>query len=309
MPSVGGFILLLLGFVYDVIVSIVRFFLPRSLKPVRSFADDIVLITGAAHGLGRCLALEFAKRGGTLVLWDINKRGLNSVKSEINSSHPRVEVFAYVCNCADREEVYATAERVKSEVGNVSVVINNAGIVTGKMLMDETDDDFERVNTVNSTCHSWIVKCFLPWMLENDYGFIVSIASLLSFIPLGGAVSYATSKAGAALFAESLRVELLKMGKPGVSVTCVCPYLMHTGMFDGLNPAMQWLVPALQPEYVAKKTIEAVSDKQFLLMLPRISYFLRIIHCILPERTLWRIYQFMGVDNIMDTFRGHSKVD
>jgi FlaA1/EpsC-like NDP-sugar epimerase len=156
MPSVGGFILLLLGFVYDVIVSIVRFFLPRSLKPVRSFADDIVLITGAAHGLGRCLALEFAKRGGTLVLWDINKRGLNSVKSEINSSHPRVEVFAYVCNCADREEVYATAERVKSEVGNVSVVINNAGIVTGKMLMDETDDDFERVNTVNSTCHSWV---------------------------------------------------------------------------------------------------------------------------------------------------------
>ena len=156
MPSVGGFFLVLIGFVYDVIASTVSFLLPRILKPVRNFGDDIVLITGGAHGLGRCLAMEFAKHGATIVLWDVNKSGLESVKSEINREYPEVEIFAYLCNCAVREDVYSAAERVKSEVGNVSVVVNNAGIVSGKMLMDETDDEFERVTMINSTCHSWV---------------------------------------------------------------------------------------------------------------------------------------------------------
>ena len=115
-------------------------------------------------------------------------------------------------------------------------------------------------------------------MLENDYGYIVSVASVLSYMPLGGAVSYCSSKAGATAFAQTLKFELLKMGKSGISVTCVCPYLMHTGMFEGLDPAMQWLLPSLQPEYAAKRTLEAISDRQLFLMMPRIMYFLRVLN-------------------------------
>lgn len=156
MPLLFGFFLLLVGALYDFIFSLLSFFSPRKLKPVRSFADDIVLVTGAAHGLGRCLSIDFARRGGTLVLWDINESGLESVRREIERDFPTVEVFTYVCNLALKAEVYSTAEKVKQEVGNVSVLVNNAGIVSGKSLLDETDEELERSTTVNYMAHTWV---------------------------------------------------------------------------------------------------------------------------------------------------------
>ena len=156
MPSVLGFCLLLVGALYDVLCSLLSFLLPRRLKPIRSFSDDIVLVTGAAHGLGRCLSIDFARRGGTLVLWDINESGLESVKREIERDFPTVEVFTYVCNLARKEEVYSTAEKVKRKVGNVSVLVNNAGIVSGKSFLDETDEELERSTTVNYMAHTWV---------------------------------------------------------------------------------------------------------------------------------------------------------
>ena len=156
MPSVFGFCLLLVGALYDFVCSLLSFILPRKLKPIRSFSDDIVLVTGAAHGLGRCLSIDFARRGGTLVLWDINESGLESVRREIERDFPTVEVFTYVCNVALKGDVYSTAEKVKQEVGNVSVLVNNAGIISGKSLLDERDEELERSTAVNYMAHTWV---------------------------------------------------------------------------------------------------------------------------------------------------------
>ena len=114
-------------------------------------------------------------------------------------------------------------------------------------------------------------------MLENDYGYIVSIVSILSQLPLAGATSYCASKSSAWMMCETLKYELRAMGKNGIAVSCICPYLIHTGMFEGLDPPFQWLLPSLSPEYVAERTLQAITDRQFLVLTPRLLYFLLVI--------------------------------
>ena len=125
-------------------------------RPKRSkdFGEDICLITGAAQGLGKALALELAKRDAVLVLWDIKEEKLREVADEIQNLGSKV--YWYVCDCSNREEVYEVAEKVKAEVGDVSVLINNAGFVAGRTLMESNDEDIERTFKINTLCHIWV---------------------------------------------------------------------------------------------------------------------------------------------------------
>ena len=124
----------------------------RKKKP--DFSCDIVLITGAAQGLGKELAIQFSKCGATLVLWDINETKLHQTCSEITSQGK--EAFAYVVDCSDKKQIYETADKVREEIGNVSVLVNNAGILPGKLITELEDAQFEKTMDVNFTSHYWV---------------------------------------------------------------------------------------------------------------------------------------------------------
>ena len=124
----------------------------RRKKP--DFSCDIVLITGAAQGLGKELAIQFSKCGATLVLWDINETKLHQTCSEITSQGK--EAFAYVVDCSDKKQIYETADKVREEIGNVSVLVNNAGILPGKLITELEDAQFEKTMDVNFTSHYWV---------------------------------------------------------------------------------------------------------------------------------------------------------
>ena len=118
------------------------------------------------------------------------------------------------------------------------------------------------------------VKAFLPWMMDNNYGYIVQISSVLSFMGIACLSDYCASKSAALTFSESLRSELISEGKTGVTVTCVCPYHMtNTGMFRSIKTRFPHLLPPLKAEDVANRVIRAVRDKQFLVVTPRHFYF------------------------------------
>ena len=142
------------AFFYTVI-GLLRAILPscgRSKLP--DFSADVCLVTGAAQGLGRQLALKFAECGATLVLWDINEEKVFSVAEEVRALGN--EAFAYVCDCSKREEVYRVAERVKQEVGDVAILVNNAGVVSGKRLLENSDANIEKTFQVNTLAHYWV---------------------------------------------------------------------------------------------------------------------------------------------------------
>lgn len=116
------------------------------------------------------------------------------------------------------------------------MLINNAGVVSGRALLDTPDELIERSFSVNTLAHFWTVKAFLPTMLENDHGHIVSIASMASHVGIPKLIDYCASKFAAFGFDEALRLELEVMGAEGVHTTAICPYfIQETGMFDTVN--------------------------------------------------------------------------
>ena len=123
-------------------------------KKQPNFSCDIVLITGAAQGLGKELALQFSECGATVVLWDINETKLRQTCSEITAQGR--EAFGYVVDCSKKEQIYEMAEKVKDQVGNVSVLVNNAGVLYGKMITELEDEDIEKTINVNFLSHYWV---------------------------------------------------------------------------------------------------------------------------------------------------------
>ena len=118
------------------------------------FSADIALVTGAAQGLGREIAFKLAECGATLVLWDINEEKVRSVCNELKVLGG--EAFAYRVDCSKREEIYAAADRVREEVGNVAILVNNAGVCSFKLISDAEEGVFERTIDVNFMAHYWV---------------------------------------------------------------------------------------------------------------------------------------------------------
>lgn len=121
--------------------------------------------------------------------------------------------------------------------------------------------------------HIQTVKAFLPWMMTNDYGYIVQICSVCSFVSGSGLTDYCASKSASAMFAEGLRMELRVAKKNGVSVTCVSPsHIKDTAMFASVRPRLSWIFRSLKAKDVAECTVEAVQERQFLVVIPRLLY-------------------------------------
>lgn len=144
-------LLMLIDLTCSIVNAVVQTFLRPRLKCVDG---ELCLITGAGGALGRLFALEFAKEGARLVLWDCDEAA-----NELTASLARelgAQVHAYTVDLSKRQGIYEAAERVRAEVGDVSMLVNNAGVVAGRRLLDCPDELLERTLLVN--CHAlfWV---------------------------------------------------------------------------------------------------------------------------------------------------------
>jgi all-trans-retinol dehydrogenase (NAD+) len=271
-------------------------------RPVTDFRDSTVLLTGAASGLGRLMARKIGAEGGRLVLWDVNRQGLETVRDEVASAGGRASIDA--CDLTDRHAIAAAAERARRDCGPIDVVINNAGVVSGKTILAAADEDIERTFAVNTLALFWVTRAFLPAMVERDRGHVVTIASAAGLVGTSRLTDYCASKHAAVGFDESLRLELKRQGSK-VLTTVVCPFYISTGMFAGVRTRIPWLLPILEPEYVVDRILAAIRMNRRRLILPRVvaaTYLARI----LPVPVFDAIMEFLGVNRTMDEFRGRS---
>jgi all-trans-retinol dehydrogenase (NAD+) len=267
------------------------------------FRNRKVLITGAASGIGHLLALRIAARGGRLILWDVDAAHLAAVAAEIVAAGGQAAVVA--CNLAERESIEAAAARTLAEQGAIDVLINNAGIVDGKPLLEATDAEVERTFAVNTLAHFRTVRAFLPGMLAQGAGHIVTIASASGIAAVPRLADYSASKAAAIAFDESLRLELKHDGAP-VRTTVVCPFYISTGMFEGVRTRFPLLLPIMRPEAVAARIVRAIERDEARVILP---WFVR---CAFPLRLLpvaWfdALMGFFGITKSMDAFTGRRR--
>jgi all-trans-retinol dehydrogenase (NAD+) len=270
-------------------------------------AGKTALITGGASGIGRLMALEMARRGARIVVWDLNPTGLEAIVSELDGATGRPSA-GIVCDVSDRHAIYAAAKRVHAEVGPVDVLVNNAGVVSGRPFLELPDEAIERTFQVNTLALFWTAKAFLPAMIARNSGHVVTIASASGLVGVPRLVDYASSKHAAVGFDESLRMELHDSA-PGVRTTVVCPFYINTGMFEGVTTRFPALLPILAPGPTAKRVVDAIEADEQRLVLPPSVRLLPVFRA-LPTALFDRGAEWLGVTASMSHFDGrrHAEV-
>ncbi|XP_015905269.1 short-chain dehydrogenase/reductase family 16C member 6 isoform X3 [Parasteatoda tepidariorum] len=300
MAGAGKFFYNLLLMFYYWIESIVLAFVPKRLR-YKSIAGEVVLITGGGSGIGRLLCLRFASHGAKIVVWDLNLDAARETTKMVREKGG--EAFAFHCDVSKPQNVYEAAAKVKREVGKVTILVNNAGIVTGKRFLDCPDHMIIKTFEVNAMAHFWTCKAFLPDMKEDNHGHIVSIASMAGLTGVVKLTDYCASKFAAVGFEESLRLELFQEGYTGIHSTVVCPYFINTGMFDGAKPG---LLSMMTPEYVAEQIVSAVLVNQEVIMLPKVMNLLIMLKSLLPGKA-GEVAMHMLEPDTMTDFCGRNK--
>ncbi|NXK57315.1 DHB11 dehydrogenase, partial [Chauna torquata] len=122
------------------------------------------------------------------VLSFLSQHGLKETAAECERLGATVQAF--VVDCSKREEIYSAAEKVKKEIGDVSILVNNAGVITAADLLSTQDHQIERMFEVNILAHIWTTRAFLPTMMNNNRGHIVTVASAAGHFVTSFMVAY-----------------------------------------------------------------------------------------------------------------------
>jgi len=286
------------------------------------WGEQIVLITGGASGIGSLLANTLAVRNVVVVVLD--------VKPIVTENY---NITYYECDVSKWSEVERVAKIVQEEIGHPTVIINNAGVVQGKLLVDLTEEDVKQTMNVNVLSHFWTLKAFLPAMIKAKVGHVITMSSVMGLVGAAQMTDYCASKAALVSLNESLRYELDKRyNTPHIRTSLILPGYVHTPMFSrapalpydfikaeaGANAAtnvkpapplsagwFNFLAPSVPPYVVVKEIITAMDVQESReITLPFFAGFVRLV-TLLPT---WGrdFFQWMsGADYAM---KGFTKV-
>ena len=259
-----------------------------------------VLITGGASGIGRLMALGAARRGAShVVIWDMNLQAARSVVAEIKALG--TDASAQKVDVSSKAAVSQAAQVTLEKLGHLDVLINNAGVVSGKSFLDLSEKDITTTYGVNTLALYWTTQAFLPQMKERDRGRLVTIASAAGLAGSATLTDYSGSKYAAVGFMESLRAELRDQAS-SVSALTVCPFYINTGMFDGVKSGSPLL--KIQEAHASAETIlDAIESTKRELLLPGIVYSVRVFR-LLPAAVFDWIADVFVINKAMKTFRG-----
>ncbi|XP_064225092.1 17-beta-hydroxysteroid dehydrogenase 13 isoform X2 [Aotus nancymaae] len=194
-----------------------------------------------------------------------------------------VTAHAYVVDCSNREEIYSSVNQVKKEVGDVTIVVNNAGTVYPADLLSTKDEEITKTFEVNILGHFWITKALLPSMMERNHGHIVTVASVCGHSVIPYLIPYCSSKFAAVAFHRGLESELEALGKTGIKISCLCPVFVNTGFTK--NPSTR-LWPVLETDEVAKSLIDGILTNKKMIFVPSYINIFLMLQKLLPERAL-----------------------
>ena len=268
---------------------------------MKNLKGKIVLITGGASGIGKIMVRLMLERKAKVIIWDINQKNIDETISEFSSKE---DVFAYNIDVSNIEQIQETAKKVKQEIGEIDVLINNAGIVVGKYFNEHSVKDITNTMRINANGPMYITMEFLEGMLNRNSGHICNIASSGGLISNPKMSVYAASKWAVIGWSDSLRLEMKQMKKE-VNVTTIMPYYINTGMFDGVKSK----IPILKPEAAALTIVKAIENNKKRITIPGYMYrFTRLGQAIMSVNIFdWFAGSVLGIYKTMEHFVGRKK--
>lgn len=218
--------------------------------------DKIVVVTGAASGIGRALALRFAAEGAkTVVCVDLNLAGAVETAEQIDG-------VAFEVNVGREGDIAALIDRVESDIGPIDLFCSNAGILTVGG-MEVPNEDWQKIWDINVMSHVWAARHLVPRMIERGGGYLLNTASAAGLLNQVGAAPYGVTKHAAVGLAEWLA---LSHGDQGIHVSVLCPQAVRSEMTRGHEDSVASLDGLLEPEVVADACVKAINDETFLVL-------------------------------------------
>ena len=186
---------------------------------------QIALVTGASRGIGAAIALELGKQGATVIGTATSENGAKSISNTLADAGIKGEGLALDVN--DAAQIETTLKAISEKYGDVSLLVNNAGITRDTLLMRMKDEDWHAVLSTNLTSVYRMSQAVLRPMMKARAGRIISISSVVGHMGNAGQTNYAAAKAGMTGFTKSLAAEV---GSRGITVNCVAPGFIETDM-------------------------------------------------------------------------------
>lgn len=227
---------------------------------MRTLRNKSALVTGAASGIGRAIALQLASEGVDLYLLDIDHAGLVEVVAA--AKRERVEAIGRSCDVSDPRQIASSVTHILDRWGGIDLLVNNAGITYYGQTDQMEAEHCERLLAINLNAPIHFTRELLPSMLQREEAHVLNIASFFGLIGTRRLAAYTASKFGLVGFSESLRAEY---ARAGLGVTAMCPGFVDTNLFAtaplGSDRRQQktpprWMLTT--PEKIAARAIKAV---------------------------------------------------
>ncbi|KAF2840031.1 NAD(P)-binding protein [Patellaria atrata CBS 101060] len=241
--------------IFKLIDDRIAYGLPREVD----LSEEVIVITGGASGLGLLIAEVYGMRSASVAVLD--------VKPVENAESKGIKY--YECDVGDAVQVAKVAKQIEEDLGTPTILINNAGIVHAKSILDLNPEDIDRSLRTNLHSHYHTLRTFLPGILRSENGgTIVTLSSTLAHLGCSHLSTYTASKAALLALHASLRAELSHFSSPAyekqypgakyIKTLLVSPGQLATPLFDGLKTPSSFLAPVLEPVEVAKEIIRMV---------------------------------------------------
>jgi 3-oxoacyl-[acyl-carrier protein] reductase len=194
--------------------------------------DKVSIVTGAARGIGKEIALKLAKQGSKIVICDVNGEELKNAEKDIAACG--VEVMTAQVDVSSHQQVVGFINNVLDKFQRIDILINNAGITRDKLLLRMEEKDWDSVLNINLKGAFNFLKAVSRPMLKQKSGVIVNMASIIGLMGNPGQANYAASKAGLIALTKTVAKEL---GPKGIRANAIAPGYIKTKMTDELNEA------------------------------------------------------------------------
>ena len=198
-----------------------------------NFEGQAALITGAGRGIGKTIALKLAVSGADTILVDMSPE-MDDVRKEIEGMNRKCLTFQV--DVTDLEAIYAMVNNIIEELGEIHILVNNAGITQDNLFMRMKSEQWSKVIDVNLNGVFNVTKAVIRSMVKQRYGKIINISSVVGFSGNPGQVNYSSTKSALVGFTKSLAREV---GTRGVTVNAVAPGFIDTAMTQALNESQQ----------------------------------------------------------------------
>ncbi len=249
---------------------------------MRTIRGKRALITGAASGIGRAIAIGLAREGAQLALLDVDRDGLQRIDSEVLGSD--CEPIRLPCDLRDDSQIEAAVARIVSEWGGLDILVNNAGVVYYGRTHAMSKQEWQQVLDVNLLGPAELTRLLLPHLLAQPEAHVVNVSSMYGYVATNRCTAYHLTKSALIGFSEALRAEC---ARSGLGVSVICPAFVRTGLFASMargtgrvTAPPAWMCTT--PENVARKAIRAIYRNRRMVLAGWLAHCVHLIRRVAP---------------------------